>query len=238
MPFITSTLFSITSPVGTADSTNTPAPSAIPLNLSTTALMWVVIVGLFLAMAFVLGNIVIKVKASRRSVGTTVALPSVVRSWIAIALVIGLIIYTGATLGGQDESVRSALVGGLVAAVASATAYFFATIQAEGALNAVAGAGATPNAVVPSLTQLALSDALSAVGATNFKLVVDAASVPTATTPPVIASQDPAAGASVPANSEIVVKLGTDGAAPSPGGAPTPPPAAPVMPVQGLLGGD
>jgi len=186
-------------------STSSPAPSAIPGSLSAVGLLWWVGVALVIAMIFVLGNALIK--RNKTGAGTGIPLPSSIRAWMAIALIVGLVIYTGASLGGQDESVRSALVGGLVAAVASATAYFFATVQAEGALNAVTGATSPPNAVVPDLEQKTLHDALATVGSTNFKLVVDAASVPAAATPAVVAVQDQKAGTSIPGNSEILVKL-------------------------------
>jgi PASTA domain len=204
----------------------TPTPSAIAPDLSSTGLVWLIVIGLLLVAIFVLINTALSARLNRGR--GNIPLPSVVRAWIAIALVVGLLVFTGATLGGQDESLRSSLVGALVAAVGSATAYYFATKSAETAINAVTGAAAVANDVVPTLTGLSLGDALAALGSTNFKLVVDAASVAAAATPAVVLAQTTPAGSSVAGNSEIVVQLAPAVAAAPPAAAPAA--AAPDVP--------
>jgi hypothetical protein len=222
MPLVTSMLLSVQ--IGTASSgpaptpTPTPVPPVLPAissSLSSTVLVVLIVIALALVGLFVLLNnrqaSIRKGKGKGNAVN--LPLPSVIRAGIAIALVVALIVYTGATLGGQDESVRSALVGGLVAAVASATAYYFASNAAQQALNAVSATTATANAAVPDLRKMTLTEALSTLGSTNFKLVIDASSASTAATPPMIASQDHAGGSMLPGNSEIVVKLAPASAA-------------------------
>jgi hypothetical protein len=48
---------------------------------------------------------------------------SIIRSWIAIALVIGLLIFCGAAFLVSDTTLRSTLMGGLVASVGAAVAF-------------------------------------------------------------------------------------------------------------------
>jgi PASTA domain len=182
------------------------AASALAKALPPSLVIWIAVGGLIIAMIFTL--IDAKAKGARiRAMGLMVALPNPIRAWMATALVLGLVVYTGATLGGEDEAVRNTLVGGLVAAVSSATAYYFATAQAQGANEAQAGTRGTSPTGVPDLMGKSLREALTEMGATNFKLVIDAGSVPGALSPQTIAEQTPLAKTSAPRNSEIVVKL-------------------------------
>src|ERR1035437_5369160 len=49
---------------------------------------------------------------------------SVVRSWIAVSLVIGLLLFCALTFAIEDQTVRSTLIGGLTASAGSAMAYY------------------------------------------------------------------------------------------------------------------
>jgi Putative Ig domain len=72
---------------------------------------------------------------------------SFIRSWIAISLVLGLLIFCAAALLGTDASLQSILFGGLVASTGSAIAFYFAAQAGAAALNAVAAqGGVAPNA--------------------------------------------------------------------------------------------
>jgi hypothetical protein len=72
--------------------------------------------------------------------------PSFIRSWIAISLVLGLLVFCGAALLGTNSSLQSILFGGLIASVGSAIAFYFAAQQGAAALNAVtAQAGTGPD---------------------------------------------------------------------------------------------
>jgi hypothetical protein len=70
---------------------------------------------------------------------------SLIRSWIAVSLVIGLLIFCGATLFGTDTSLQSTLFGGLIASTGAAVAFYFSSKGADQArsdiLNAVTTLG-------------------------------------------------------------------------------------------------
>lgn len=68
---------------------------------------------------------------------------SIIRSWIAIALVIGLLIFCGAAFLVDDTTLRSTLVGGLVASVGAAVAFYFSSKSADQARADILGTAVT-----------------------------------------------------------------------------------------------
>lgn len=56
---------------------------------------------------------------------------SFVRSWIAVALVLGLLVFCGASFMISDAKLRSTLFGGLIASTGSAVAYYFSSRAAD-----------------------------------------------------------------------------------------------------------
>src|SRR5262249_37900076 len=56
---------------------------------------------------------------------------SVVRSWIAVSLVLGLLVFCGASFMISDAKLRSTLFGGLIASTGSAVAYYFSSRAAD-----------------------------------------------------------------------------------------------------------
>ncbi len=61
----------------------------------------------------------------------------IIRSWIAISLVIGLLIFCAAAFMVSDTNLRSILLGGLVASVGSAVAFYFSSKSTDQAVSAV-----------------------------------------------------------------------------------------------------
>jgi hypothetical protein len=59
--------------------------------------------------------------------------PSVVRSWLAITLVIGLLTTCAAAFELDDPQLRNMLLGGLVASTGAATAFYFSSKGADSA---------------------------------------------------------------------------------------------------------
>jgi Putative Ig domain len=57
--------------------------------------------------------------------------PSLIRSWISISLVLGLLFFCAAAFLITDTSLRSALFGGLIASVGAAVAYYFSSASAD-----------------------------------------------------------------------------------------------------------
>lgn len=64
---------------------------------------------------------------------------SLIRSWIAIALVIGLLIFCGAAFLVDNAALRSTLMGGLVASVGAAVAFYFSSKSADQARTDILG---------------------------------------------------------------------------------------------------
>ncbi|MGN6377484.1 MAG: Ig domain-containing protein [Gaiellales bacterium] len=56
---------------------------------------------------------------------------SMVRSWIAIALVLGLLVFCATSFVVGDSALRSTLFGGLVASVGAAVAFYFSSKSAD-----------------------------------------------------------------------------------------------------------
>jgi len=56
---------------------------------------------------------------------------SVVRSWLALTLVAGVLVFCGISLGVDDSSMRSTLFGGLIASAGAATAFYFSSKNSD-----------------------------------------------------------------------------------------------------------
>jgi hypothetical protein len=97
---------------------------------------------------------------------------SVVRSWLAIALVSGLMLFSVLSLGLADDTLRSTLFGGLIASTGAATAFYFASKNADQARQDILAAsfGTT---VVPDLRGKSVVDARSEMGAVALELRTD-----------------------------------------------------------------
>lgn len=112
-----------TTTTGTSPSTDTPT------TLTADQGVWlalVVIVGML-----AVGGIVIAarnwVKGDQEPPG------SVIRSWIAVSLVMGLLGFCAAAFAINDTSLRSTLFGGLVTSVGAAVAFYFASKASDNA---------------------------------------------------------------------------------------------------------
>jgi hypothetical protein len=75
---------------------------------------------------------------------------TLIRSWIAISLVGGLLIFTAVSFWISDTTLRSTLVGGLVANAGAAVAFYFASRSADQARKDILAAS-LPSTVTPSL---------------------------------------------------------------------------------------
>jgi hypothetical protein len=128
---------------------------------------------------------------------------SVVRGWIAISLVIGLLMFCTLTFAVVDPTLRSTLIGGLTASVGSAIAYYFSAKSAEQARQDVLSAHGAE--VVPDLRGMAETEAASALGKTSLRLEID----PNGSKEPnaIVETQHPDRGVSVPKASPVQVTL-------------------------------
>lgn len=75
--------------------------------------------------------------------GDTGGPPSLIRSWIAISLVLGLLIFSAASLWIADGTVRSTMFGGLIASVSAAVAFYFSSQASDQARSDILKAAVT-----------------------------------------------------------------------------------------------
>jgi hypothetical protein len=132
-----------------------------------------------------------------------------IRSWIAVTLVIGLITFCAFTFAVNDTTLRSTLIGGLIASVGTALAFYFSSKSADKARQDIANA-AVGTEMVPSLTGKGKDEAAQILGKTTFRLIERPGSPPGDN----VADQNPPAHTYAPRGSSILVTLG----------APPPPP--------------
>jgi Putative Ig domain len=105
----------------------TPSPSPTPSLTGTPPdhaglILWLVVGGIIVAGCVVIaGRVLLKQ-------GTSV---SIIRSWIAISLVIGLLVFCAATLLGDNSSLQSILFGGLIASTGAVIAFYYSSQQAN-----------------------------------------------------------------------------------------------------------
>jgi hypothetical protein len=135
---------------------------------------------------------------------------SIVRSWLALTLVIGLVLFCGVALFLSDTNLRSVLIGGLAASTGTAIAFYFSSKASDQArqdiLNATFG-----TETVPDLKGCTRDEAMRRLGQTSLQLVVDPTS-PTAESA-TVDSQMPLKDSQVRKGSPVTVKL-VNGASP------------------------
>ena len=161
----------------TVSSTPTPTPSVTstpPAHAN--LILWLVVGGIIAAgLVVILGRSLIKT-------GQDGPAASVIRSWIAISLVIGLLIFCAATLLGNDTSLQSILFGGLIASTGAAIAFYFSSQGADKAradiLNAVTtiGQGATKPSAFSNITP---PDGKMNVQYPTYQIIADGSPAPT-----------------------------------------------------------
>ena len=154
--------------------TQIPSPSPTPATSvptlpwdQTLAVMCIVAAAVLLA-GF--GVFVTQVVTSKQAKHTPDA--SIVRSWIALSLVLTLVLLSAAVLGIPDSSLRSTLIGALTASVGSAITHYFSSKSSDQArqdlLDATVG-----TELVPNLTNKTEAEAAIILGTTSFKLTID-----------------------------------------------------------------
>ena len=132
---------------------------------------------------------------------------TLIRSWIAISLVSGLLICCAVAFSLSDESLGGTLFGGLVASTGSAIAFYFSSKTAEQARQDVITASqSTSQVLVPNLVGMKVSDAQAEMSKMPLQLVItNPAAVAAAATSPIVVSQSPPAGSKVPNGSQVTI---------------------------------
>lgn len=138
-------------PSGSPGPTPTPTVTGTP-TANATLILWLIVGGIIVA-----GIVVIAGRYFLKS-GRGGPAESVIRSWIAMSLVIGLLVFCAAALLGNETSLQSSLFGGLIASTGAAIAFYFSSKGADQAradiLNAAAriGQGITKPSAFSSIT--------------------------------------------------------------------------------------
>jgi hypothetical protein len=134
-------------PTVTPTATLTPSPSPTPSPTPSTTLtphagdlvLWLVVVGI-IAVGLIIYIARKWLKGSQDDQAATF-----IRSWIAVSLVLGLLIFCAAVLVSTNTSLQSTLFGGLIASTGAAVAFYFSSKSADQAradiLNAVTAVG-------------------------------------------------------------------------------------------------
>lgn len=110
-----------------------------------------VLVGLLIVTAAVLGAGLIVLWMRHNMKGRDSAPSSMMRSWLAIALVMGLLLFTVFSFGVDDQSLRSTLIGAVAASAGSVIAFYFASKSADQARQDILSS-VFPTVTVPDLT--------------------------------------------------------------------------------------
>ena len=97
---------------------------------------------------------------------------TLIRSWLAIALVAGLVIFCAVAFAIDDQSLRSTLIGGLVASAGAAVAFYFSSKSSDQARSDILSA-ALGTAEVPNLVGMAVAQAKAAMATTPLSLRID-----------------------------------------------------------------
>ena len=147
-------------------------------------------------------------KHQRRDAGA-VNDTTMIRSWLAIALVSGLLLFASVSFVLDSADLRNLLMGGVIASAGTATAFYFASKSAERTqqtlLNAAFG-GVTPTRV-PDVKDLTVADARSVIQAAGLTFQTEPA---TASDSQTVTSISPPAGTSIrPGEKVTAVVAGT-----------------------------
>jgi hypothetical protein len=181
-----------------------PSPSASPILSDGDAITILVVIGVVIVMTGLIvlwGRWALTPKDTPPDEG-----PSLIRSWIAISLVSGLLFFCAASFLVSDSTLRSTLFGGLIGAVGSAVAFYFSANAAAQArrdvLNAALGTVEVPDLVGIPAGSKTLAQAQEAMSQESLQLRFS----PSSATPEYkVATQSPAAGTKVRSGSTVTV---------------------------------
>lgn len=161
------------------------------------ALMWRALVVLAVLLVAVGGLVLLGRVALHQKDSTT----SIVRSWLAVGLVAGLMVFCLLSLATTDSTLRSTLFGGLIASTGAATAFYFASKNSDQARQDILAAS-FGTVAVPDLNGKTVDEARNVMGAIALELRTDPPAVGGSSK---IAGQDPLARTQVKRGSIIVV---------------------------------
>jgi hypothetical protein len=174
-----SSIDSAAPPVPSPDATIPPSsPSVVPTGTPANhadLILWLLVLGVIAA-----GVVIIFARNILRS-GQSDPADSVIRSWIAIALVLGLLIFCAAALLGDNTSLQSTLFGGLIASTGAAIAFYFSSKGADQARADILTAASTLGhgfAKPGTFSSISLPDG-TVDAAYSYRVIADGSPAPT-----------------------------------------------------------
>ena len=136
--------------------------------------------------------------------GDATADRTTIRAWLAISLVGGLLIFAAASFWFDDTTLRSTLIGGVVANAGAAVAFYFASKASDQARRDILNAALPTTVAVPDLVGKELTEAEAEIAKFPLTLV---ALPPEPETGAKVTSQAPLPGTSAQAGSTVAVML-------------------------------
>lgn len=138
------------------------------------ALLTMAAIIILAGLVVLLGRFILEVRPRTRrdnSSGTPDVASSLVRSWITISLVSGLLIFCAEALSLNDTALRSTLFGGLVSSVGAAVAFYFSSKNSDQVRQDIMSA--TQSASVPDLRGKSVPEALKLMASSPLRLDLD-----------------------------------------------------------------
>ncbi|KQV21653.1 hypothetical protein ASE03_00020 [Kitasatospora sp. Root187] len=183
-----------------ADASATPTPSPTPapggVGIGSAAPIW----GMF-ALAALLALMALGYQVRK---GANPGKSGIVRSAIALVLVIALVVLAVASLyDTTDKDIKMLLLGAVVALASGVSAFYFSSRSAESARKDLLAATTGVPVVVPELVGLTVAEAKEKMSTSHLRLRIPSGAADADT----IATQDPSAGRMVPLVSEVTVTM-------------------------------
>jgi len=126
---------------------------------------------------------------------------TLMRSWLAISLAGGLLLFCAVSFGIDDTTLRSTLIGGLVANAGAAVAFYFASKSSDQARRDILNAS-TPTVLVPNLKGKNPADVNAALAVLPLHLNSDP---PAPDAKAIVCDQAPPANQPTPQGSQLTV---------------------------------
>lgn len=153
-----------------------------------------------LALVVAAGVILLVARSTLQASETT---SSFVRSWLALILIGGLLLFAAVALIANDASMRSTLIGGVIATAGSAAAFYFASRSSDQARRDILAAS-FGTVAVPDLKAKSIAEAKVLMSGTALELQVIP---PEATPEKIVKTQQPPPDATVTKGSSVSVRV-------------------------------
>ncbi len=178
---------------------NSAATAHAPLYLGGMAALILLIGMLILWIRFALG----KDAAGRSSVNAD---KTMIRSWLAVALVAGLLLFATGSFFIANANLQSLLMGGVIASAGTAVAFYFSSKSSEQTQQNLLHAALGSQIILPDLTTGTVGDAQKIANALQLTLAISPTGAAAAAA---VSSTSPPAGSMVRPGTTVAVTAQT-----------------------------